>query len=104
MLIDIKTLNVTEELFHAGKNHGKKLATNPNTGLKIQYDDEKDRFEITYNGVLGYWKDHYFFVPASSKKLPEPVNEHKTEDKSKRSKAQVSTPQSHVFSSGPGLK
>lgn len=97
MLVDVKTLNITEELFHAGKNHGKKLTTNVNTGLKIQYDEDKQRFEITFNGVVGYWKDHYFWVPAASKQLAEPKNEHKTEDRSKRSKAQVSTPQSHVF-------
>ena len=97
MLIDIKSLNVTEELFHAGKNHGKKLVTNTHTGFKIQLDEATMIFHLTYNGVVGMWKDHYFWVPASSKQLPEVKNEHKPETKAGRLKAQVATPQSHVF-------
>lgn len=94
------------DVFHAGKNFGKKLHPKKTQGLSLQYDSDEKWFEITHNGRTGYIFSNNcaFWEPEGASPIPEPVNAHKTEDKSKRAKAQVSTPQSHVFSTGPGLK
>lgn len=99
-MTDVRFLELHSDLFHAGKNFGKKLNPKSISGMTLQYDPEEKWFEITYMGRKGYIFSNNcaFWEPLiESVSVPVIVNEHKTEDKSKRSKAQVSTPQSHVF-------
>lgn len=104
---DVRFLELHSDLFHAGKNFGKKLIPGKVSGLKVQYDENEKWFEITYMNRVGYisptaW---HFWEPEQETSAPVIVNEHKTDDKSKRSSAQVSTPQSHVFEGrGQGRK
>ncbi len=110
MLRDVRFLETHTDVFHAGKNFGKKLGAGSGkvvTDLKIQYDSEEKWFEFTYGGRTGYIfaNNCAFWEPDQTAPAPLIINEHKTDDKNKRSRAQVSTPQSHVFEGrGGGLK
>ena len=106
MLKDVRFLEVHTEVFFAGKNFGKKFVMKNIPGLSLKWNDTEKWFELTWNKRKG------IIFPTNCSvcefedgvEVKMPVNEHKTEDKSKRSKAQVSTPQSHVFSTAPGMR
>lgn len=107
MLEDIRWIEFKKPVFHAGKNFTEKIEIKRHDGLKIQLHEEKRRFYITYqNRVLELPEESAFsWERVANVEIPMIVNEHKTEDKNKRSKAQVSTPQSNVFEGkGQGLK
>ena len=106
-------------LFFGGKNFGLKLEPSKLTGLHLvtELDAGHDRLYVLYNGkgaLIGssfatvtlpeeLTKELYAFIDEEKKKNPEvvkavaPPQFDTTQDKSKRSRAQVSTPQSHVF-------
>ncbi len=109
MLRDVRFLETHNDIFHAGKNFGKKHGTGGRfiQDLSVKYDEDKQWFEFRYGGRIGYIfiNNCAFWEPEQETQAPVVVNEHKTDDKSKRSRAQVSTPQSHVFEGrGAGLK
>lgn len=98
----VRFLHVYEDVFHAGKNFGKKLTTKNVEGLEIIYDKmevEEKRFKLTYQGRTGYLgrTNIAFWEPESSQPIITPKNEHKTEHVEGRKRAQVSTPMDHVF-------
>lgn len=95
-------------LFHpSGKNLGTKIFPDRvGSGCEAWHDSETREIQVTHNdlnksgggkpittnlGIATYAQ----WTPYQDVK--EVVNEHKTEDKSKRSSAQAATPQSHVF-------
>ena len=95
-------------LFHpGGKNLGNKIFPDRiGNGCEAWHDSETGEIQITYPDLdksgAGKLITTNLSITAYSQWAPyqgakEIVNEHKTEDKSKRSSAQVQTPQSHVF-------
>ena len=99
-MVDIRFAKFHDQVFHGGKNFSDKIEVRLHDGLKLQFDETTKRFVITYKGRVGYLPETSAFIWEPAEQLvsvPVVVNEHRTEDKSKRSKAQVSTPMSHVF-------
>lgn len=85
-------------LFHPkGKNLGTKIFPDRIQDCQAFYDDECGEIEVIYQGIKTYLGVTAYAQWAPDQREPEIKNEHHTEDKSKRSKAQVATPQSHVF-------
>ena len=86
-------------LFLAGKNHGVKLSQK--SALQLEYDEEKRHLFVTYNGQESRIPESNVASMTTTdpdakfirKAVPAPVN---------KVKAQVSTPQDHVFADGPG--
>src|ERR1700679_2938200 len=86
-------------LFLAGKNHGVKLSSK--SGLHLEYDEEKRHLFITFNGQEARIPEPNIASMTTPdpdakfvrKAAPAPVN---------KVRAQVSTPQDHVFADGPG--
>jgi hypothetical protein len=85
-------------LFLAGKNHGLKLFSK--AGLCLEYDEEKKQLFATYNGKTSRIPEANIssFIEASSI----PVVETPAPPPKGKVKAQVSTPQDHVFADAPG--
>lgn len=104
MIEDIAHAEFHTPLFACGKSFGNKVEVAHHSGLKIQYDDEKHVFTVAYpdpktkqirtaqvpESNCATWE-----TVASRPRVP--ANEHKTESVEGRNRAQVSTPQSHVF-------
>jgi hypothetical protein len=84
-------------LFLGGKNHGEKLFNK--SGMEISYDRVEKELIVTYNGKTQY-------IPSTNVAAYEPWTDPKEEKRPAALrgpiKAQVTTPQDHVFSSGPG--
>jgi hypothetical protein len=86
-------------LFLGGKNHGDKLFRNK--GLSMEYDTETRELTVGYNG-----KEHHLvafegYEPCLGvKEANEEVGT--LIRRGRPPKAQVTTPQDHVFSNGPG--
>lgn len=101
-MTEISFAELHSPLFHAGRNHGTKLETDKRPDLKLEYDEDKKELRVLYNhrvSRLPCTSVHSMEEKASIVKadVKPVINEHRTEDKSKRSSAQVSTPTSHVF-------
>lgn len=96
---DVRFLELHTELFHAGKNFGKKLVPKATSGLKLQWDSKERWFEVTWNGRSGYiFSTNAAFMELEVGDVIElPKNDHKTEHVEGRRRAQVSTPTGHVF-------
>ena len=85
-------------LFLAGKNHGLKLRAD--ASLKLFYDEELKELHVSYNNKkarLPYPSVHSMEEVPVPIGVPDQPKPQPVVDKSKRSSAQVSTPQSHVF-------
>jgi hypothetical protein len=87
-------------LFMAGKNHGLKLTSS--AALKLEYDEEKKELFVTYKdktsripapNISSFMEAGQLQRPSHPDPAPAPVN---------KVKAQVSTPQDHVFAHAPG--
>lgn len=99
-----KGLNMGCKIFTDGRPHqnGKYFPD-----IEINYCDDDGEIEIIYQGIKTFLGITAYaqWAPYPDEPVKAPVNEHKTEDKSKRSSAQVATPQSHVFEGrGQGRK
>lgn len=104
MLEPVHYVEFHSPLFHAGKNFGTKVEVHKHQGLTITYDDDLSLFNIEYKGRMAKcpWTSAFLWEPKSVvTPIPVVVNEHRTQDASKRKGAQVSTPMGHVFE-GPG--
>lgn len=105
MLIKVIHIQFHDDVFHAGKNFGKKIEISKVDGLKIEFDEDNRRFYMTYKNRIRVFPELSAFSWEDEQNSPEPIleikNEHRTEDRSKRVSAQVSTPMGHVFE-GPG--
>lgn len=100
---EIDSITFHDDLFHAGKNFSKKVDVSKFSGLSISLNNDTHRFEVSYQNRTRYLPELSAFSWELVTQVPIPKieNEHRTEDKSKRSRAQASTPQGHVFA-GPG--
>lgn len=106
-MIPIRFLETHTEIFHAGKNHGKKFSLDKPTDRIIEYDPKTEEFCLTWNKRKAYIPKHnvVIYEPVTDEVVETPVNVHHTEDKRKRAGAQVSTPMGHVFEGqGAGKK
>lgn len=100
----IRFLETHGDLFIGGKNlknkhRTKSLTTNTETGLEMEWNEEKERVEITWNAETGWVfpSNIALLVPEIGKVIDPPKNEHRTESVEGRRRAQVSTPTGHVF-------
>lgn len=86
-------------LFLAGKNHGLKLFNT--SGTALEYDEEKRQLFVHFAGKVSRIPEPNIasFIEATGNKKEE-AQAHRPPQG--RVKAQVSTPQDHVFSDGPG--
>lgn len=83
-----------------GKGFGKCITVKQHQDLKVEYEEKRDLFFITWKGVVTkmsginvvQWRD-----PETDGDVVVIENTHHTEDKKKRPSAQVSTPMGHVF-------
>lgn len=93
---NIKYVTVAEPLFLGGKNHQLKIFNGG--GITIEHDEEKDHVKITYKDEVATIKHYTSIVEGLGQVLK------KTAPQAQRGpiRAQVSTPQDHVFSEGPG--
>jgi hypothetical protein len=83
-------------LFLGGKNHGEKLFNRE--GLELEYNRAEKELKVSYKGKTQY-------IPSTNVAAYEPWTEEKTVSVAAPRgavKAQVSTPQDHVFANGPG--
>jgi len=98
-LIDVRFLECHTDVFHAGKNFGKKLAPNKLSGMKLSWDPKEKWFELTWQNRTGFIFSNNcaFFELEDDQVIDVPKNEHKTESIEGRRRAQVSTPTGHVF-------
>lgn len=96
---NVRFLELHTELFHAGKNFGKKLIPTSLLGMTLQWDEKEKWFEITWNGRKGYiFMNNCAFWEELDEVIVElPKNEHRTEALEGRRRAQHSTPMDHVF-------
>lgn len=102
-MIPIRFLETHTEIFHAGKNHGKKFSTDRPTDKILEYNPETKEFCLTWNNRKAYIPMHnvVIYEPVTDVPVIVPKNEHHTQDTRKIKTAQVSTPMGHVFE-GPG--
>lgn len=84
-------------LFLGKKNHGTKVF-NGKTGADVQYDEDKDKITISYHGETAHVQHYNYFVVDTQ----EVKQELAPRGPGRPIKAQVSTPQDHVFMDGPG--
>lgn len=90
-------IELHNDLFHAGKNHGKKLFHKE--GKELFYNDKKGWFEVSYNNRIAKipmsavqsWEDELLFLEAVVVASPSPMDTRRIKS------AQVSTPMGHVF-------
>lgn len=99
-MTSIKWAELHSPLFLAGANLGAKLDPTKKTGLSMEYHEEKRHLYVGYNG-------HTARVPEPSilsmvEGIIAPRVHAQTVPTGVPIKAQVSTPQDHVFSGGPG--
>ena len=91
-------LHMPDDVFHAGKNFGKKLSPKAVQGLQIFYDKSEHEFEIVYNKRSQFVDRTGCRWELESGAVTEEVrNEHKPEILQGRKSAQVSGPHDHVF-------
>lgn len=106
-MIELESIEFHTEVFHAGKNFGKKLGHGTGRGidgLKMEADDAKEWITLTYKGrkrEIPVFGNVASWERKRANAESEPKNEHKTMDVNKIKTAQVSTPMGHVFE-GPG--
>ncbi len=84
-------------LFLAGKNHGQKLFAK--SGMELNYSREDKELAVTYNGKTAYLPStsvHSYEVSGPGPKDEKPPIVHG------KIRAQVSTPQDHVFAADGG--
>lgn len=67
MLIEVPFAQLHDSLFLAGANLGLKLDASKRQGLKIAYNETKDRLEVTYNGQTAILKNGWFSLSGPSK-------------------------------------
>lgn len=101
-MIEIESIEFHTEIFHAGKNFGKKIgygtAKGPD-GAKVTANDDKTWVYFDYKGRV---REIPVFGNVASWELkrdqakPSPKNEHKTTSVEKFKTAQVETPMGHV--------
>lgn len=92
-------MELHSDLFHAGKNHGRKLFSK--AGMELFYNDKKAWFEVSYNkrvakipmSAVQSWEDEHPAVEA----VKEALNASAPMDTRRIRSAQVSTPMGHVF-------
>lgn len=89
---------LTDSLLLGKKNHGTKVF-NGASGVVVEYDEAHDHVVITHNGETAQIKHYAALVwgPDTTPEAPKPATK-----PGKLIKAQVSTPQDHVFADGPG--
>lgn len=107
MVKKIRWIEFHSPVFHGGKNFTNKIEVKRHDTLKIEYHTDEEMFYLTYQNRTSTLPVTSAFIweAESDGPIPLVVNEHKTDDKNKRSKAQVATPQSHVFEGrGQGKK
>lgn len=101
MKIDLEFAELHTPLFFLGKNFGLKLDPKKLAGLKLVFDEEKDKLHV-------HWSGRHSIIPianvAAMTPFPEPVpvkEEPKRADpemvRRGRPSAQVATPTGHVF-------
>jgi hypothetical protein len=96
MKIKVDYAKLHSALFLGGKNHGEKLFNK--AGMTLSYDTATKELIATYNGKTHHLVSFEGYEPAThAKEELEPAYAPPG-----KVKAQVSTPQDHVFSSGPG--
>lgn len=109
-LIDVYRADLHDVVFVGGMNLTQKLDTRQRAGTKrvdaLQWDEEEDELVVTHQGEVGRMPHTgvkiYFTVddnPNEAKVVEK--SPHKDQKMPDIGKAQVSTPQSHVFA-GPG--
>jgi hypothetical protein len=104
MTIEMKFVELQTPLFLAGTNHGLKIQVDRRP-IKLIYDKEDKMLTVQFNGEVAFvpypniasmtpLDSKPYLVEASKPKVPQVSN--------KTIKAQVSTPQDHVFANGAG--
>ncbi len=92
----IKYVSLTDTLFLGGKNHGMKIQ-NGAGGVMIEHNEQTDHIKIHYKGETATIKHYGAIVEGEVKETKQPAPAPRG-----TIRAQVSTPQDHVFSDGPG--
>lgn len=106
-MIEIESVEFHTEIFHAGRNFGKKIGWGTgknNEGVRVEANKDKTWVYFHYNGrtrEIPVFGNVASWEVKRENAAPEPVNEYKTQDVNKIKTAQVSTPMGHVFE-GPG--
>jgi hypothetical protein len=102
----LKYVELHSPLFLAGTNLQMKLDIEKRRGLVMEYDRQEKELKVTWNGDTAYLPCTSVFsmVPVTMTKVTniDPTPDHEKRGPGRPAKAQVSTPQDHVFA-GPGF-